>query len=29
MSLLFKRSMATAASLKQAGKIVCVGRNYA
>lgn len=26
---MFKRTMATAASLKQAGKIVCVGRNYA
>lgn len=29
MSLLFKRTMATASSLKQAGKIICVGRNYA
>ncbi|KAH6691743.1 fumarylacetoacetate hydrolase domain-containing protein [Plectosphaerella plurivora] len=29
MSLLFRRSMATAASLKKAGKIICVGRNYA
>ncbi|KAM0332539.1 hypothetical protein ACHAQA_002822 [Verticillium albo-atrum] len=29
MSLLFKRSMATASSLRTAGKVVCVGRNYA
>ncbi|KAL2756288.1 hypothetical protein ACRALDRAFT_2106145 [Sodiomyces alcalophilus JCM 7366] len=29
MSLFFRRSMATAPSLKQASKVVCVGRNYA
>lgn len=29
MSMLFKRSMATAASFKKAGKVVCIGRNYA
>ncbi|KAK1600354.1 fumarylacetoacetate hydrolase [Colletotrichum navitas] len=29
MSLVFRRSMATAASLKKAGKVMCIGRNYA
>ncbi|KAF6817690.1 2-keto-4-pentenoate hydratase [Colletotrichum musicola] len=29
MSMIFKRSMATAASFKKAGKVVCIGRNYA
>ncbi|KAK2002243.1 fumarylacetoacetate hydrolase [Colletotrichum falcatum] len=29
MSMVFKRSMATAASLKKAGKVMCIGRNYA
>ncbi|GJC92149.1 fumarylacetoacetate hydrolase [Colletotrichum higginsianum] len=29
MSMVFRRSMATAASLKRAGKVMCIGRNYA
>ncbi|KXH45434.1 fumarylacetoacetate hydrolase [Colletotrichum nymphaeae SA-01] len=29
MSMVFRRSMATAASLKKAGKVMCIGRNYA